>query len=934
VRVRYRLLGSLEVEGNDGVRVVIPAPKRRALLAFLLLQRGRPASRARIVDALWGEEAPDAATESLFAHVSRLRREIGAETVRTIPGGYRLVMDEADLDIAEFERDLKVGRQAIRAGDWASAVAALQRGLDRWRGPALVDFIGDAFARSEMARLDELRLTSLEDLMAARLELGRHSEAVAELEAMIETHRLRERFWEQLILALYRAGRQADALARYREIRRVLRDELGLDPSPTLKDLQLRILRQDPSLGGPRLGSTRRAVSLPASASSMVGRRIELDLAVRLLSVHRVLTLTGPGGIGKSRLAVTVAQAVLEEHPDGTQFVDLSAVTDPERVIRRIGDAVGGGSRPGDVIGRRRMLLVLDNFEQVLDAAPTVSRMLEQCPNLRVIVTSRAPLRIRGEQLLEVPPLPHDDAATLFRDRAAVNLTSTFPAELVATIVDRLDGLPLALELAAARTRALALSTIRDNLNDRLGFLTSGARDAPDRHRTLRETIDWSYRLLTPEAQAAFRALSVLAAGFDLDAAMTVGGTTLDVIASLVEHSLLRTVDDRYSMLETIREFARGQATTEEASSARDRLLAHYRPLPLQARLAAVGQGRDDLAVLPTGRSDSGDPSSAGGQRQDRWLTLCALDQGNLRAALEWADTSGDAPALIELFLGVGPYWTVMGLPEEATRWTERALEAARTRRSDHLIEIRLIAIEIAKCSGDFERAIDLLAESIADATRRADWRRITDGLDDTAWAYAALDRDNDAILALRRSRQVLDSIDGLPARERAHMLGTSTEILLRQGQVDEADEMCRQFVALVADLPDWVLWNVEAQVLSGLVDVAAGRRESARATLLEVVRRTAERGDRYPLAHALDGLAMLDAVAEPGRAARFLGMADRARVESRLPSFYPRQRAWTLETVTSGLGAARSAELIAEGHDVPVEAMGSAVLIGVGPMV
>jgi predicted ATPase/DNA-binding SARP family transcriptional activator len=934
VRVRYRLLGSLEVEGDDGVRVAIPAPKRRALLGFLLIQRGRPVSRTQIVDALWGEEAPDAATESLFAHVSRLRRELGAETIRTIPGGYQLMIDDHDLDIVEFEQDVKSGRRAIRAGDWMAVVAALQRGLERWRGPALVDFVGDAFAQPEVARLDELRLTSLEDLMDAQLELGRHSEVVGELEALIETHRLRERLWELLILALYRGGRQAEALARYREIRRALRDELGLDPSPTLQDLQLRILRQDASLGGPPLGPTHGVVGLPALASSMVGRRIELDLAVRLLAEHRILTLTGPGGIGKSRLAVTVAQALLEENPDGTQFVDLSTVTDPARVIERIGEAVGGGSEPGAVIGRRRMLLVLDNFEQVLDAAPIVSRMLEQSPNLRVIVTSRAPLRIRGEQLLEVPPLPHIDAATLFLDRAAINLASTFPPELVGTIVDRLDGLPLALELAAARTKALALGTIRDNLNDRLGFLTSGARDAPDRHRTLRETMDWSYRLLTPEAQAVFRDLSVLGASFDLDGAVAVGGTTLDVISSLVEHSLLRKVDDRYSMLETIREFARAQATAEDVSSARDRLVAHYRPLALQARRAAVGQGREDLAVLPTGRADSGDPTPGGGQRQDRWLTLCALEQENLRAALDWADASDDAEALIELFLGVGPYWSVMGVPEDAPRWVERAMEAARTRRPDELTEVRIVATELARCSGDFERALDLLAESVAEATQRADWRRITDGLDDMAWAYAALDRDDEAVLALQRSRQVLDGIDGLPARERAHMFGTSTEVLLRQGHVHEADEMCRQLADLVADLPDWAMWTVEAHVLSGLVDVAADRRDSARSTLLDVVRRTASVGDRYPLAHALDGLAMLDAVVEPGRAARFVGMADRARAESRLPNFYPRQRARTLETLRSGLGAARTAELVAEGRGVPVEAMGSAVLIGENPMV
>ena len=423
---------------------------------------------------------------------------------------------------------------------------------------ALAEFSAEAFARQEIALLDDLRTGALEDRIEADLALRRHAEVIPELERLIQEHPLRERLWGQVMLALYRSGRQAAALDHYRELRRTLVDELGLDPSPELQELQHRILRQDPALAAPEPGS-EPAVQLPAIQTRTIGRRQEIEAARTALAEHRMLTLTGPGGVGKTRLGVLVAESLVQEHPDGTQFVDLSMVRDPERILERIGSAVGGGGRPEEAIGPRRMLLVLDNFEQVLEGAGSVAALLARCPNLRIIVTSRAPLRIGGERQLEVAPLGRSHAAALFIDRASAAVaTAALPHELVEDVVARLDGLPLALELAAARTKALTLAAIRDFLADSMSFLTASPRDAPDRHRTLRDTVRWSYELLGWQSQAAFRRLAVLAPAFDLDAAMIVGEAGIEELTELIDHSLLRRVQDRYAMLETIWVVRRG----------------------------------------------------------------------------------------------------------------------------------------------------------------------------------------------------------------------------------------------------------------------------------------------------------------------------------------------------------------------------------------
>ena len=644
---------------------------------------------------MWGSDPPPAALGSLHAQISRLRREIGHDGVVTLPAGYRVPVGDDDLDIRVFERDLAEARRAAAAGRWEAASARFTAALARWRGPALADFADDDFAMPEIARLEELRLSASEERIDAELALGRHAEVIAELESLVSLHPLRERLWYQSMVALYRAGRQADALAAYRRLRKRLVEELGIDPSPELQDLEVRILRQDPLLAGPTGGPTQPTIQLPVALTSLVGRREELDQAVAILRSHRLLTLTGPGGVGKTRLGVLAAHALLAECPDGAVFVDLSSVRDPALVPERIGQAIGGGDRPADVIGRRRMLLVLDNVEQVVAAAPDIAALLESCPELRVIVTSRTPLRVRGEHRLEVPPLAGPDASDLFDERArAAMLSARLDDAVVDDIVARLDGLPLAIELAAARMGVMSPEALRDRLVARLPLLTAGARDAPERHRTLRETIAWSHDLLEPPARAAFRTLSVLAAGFDLDAALAVAATEIDWVAALVEQSLLRSIDGRYSMFETIREFAADQAELHgEVDAARDRHLAHFIAIATSTRRRTVDGG-------PLGRN--------------AWLAMCRNERENLHVAFEWAVARDDAEAMVRLFHSVGVYWLMVGAIDDGTRWGEAAVEAARRLGDeDGRMAALMVVSEFPRYTGDPDRALALKTEAL-----------------------------------------------------------------------------------------------------------------------------------------------------------------------------------------------------------------------------
>ncbi len=898
----FAVLGALQIRADDGTSLAVAAPKRRTILELLLLQAGRPITVEQLSAAMWGERPPRAARESLHAHISRLRREIGADRIETSVDGYILRLAEDELDVRVFERYVADGRRLIETQQWDAAAVALRTALSLWRGPAYPATADSPMAQIEVARLEDLQLGAFEDRVTADLARGGHRAVCGELEVMIARHPLRENLWRMLMLALYRSGRQADALGAYRRLRTTLVEDLGVDPAPDLQEMEIRILRQDSSLDGPPTGSFQPPVRLPRPRTSFVGRQADLVRAVALVGSHRLLTLTGPGGVGKTRLAIEIAHAVLEDHPDGVLFVDVSAVRDPSLVLERIGDVTGGGGRPADVIGRRRMLLVLDNLEQVIDAAIDVSALLDDCPSLRIIVTSRAPLRIRGEQRLEVRPLANEDAAGLFAQRARDALRSDVRTRaIIDDIVDRLDGLPLAIELAAARLSVLTQDSLRDRLVDRLTILTTGTRDSPDRHRTLRDTIAWSYGLLDPASQAAFERLSVLAGGFDLSAALAVAACDIDRFGSLVENSLVYRDGDRYAMLETIREFAAQSLGEGPAlAAARDRHLEHFVSRAWTARFSAA-DGR------PT--------------RSREWLAMCHAELENLRVAFDWADRRGDGEAVVSLYRSVAVFWLLIGATDEGERWGEVALRSGPAKDPSTRLTILSAASEFPRFSGDPGRSAALKLEAVDIARSVADNDVASIVLDDLASVYASTGEYAKARDCLAESLAARANLPDQPL-DRVHPLSSLIELELRESHTIEAAAHLAELDAAEAGrdlIPDWA---VELELLRARVKRATGDDVGAAAHLQTVIRDAGRIGFRMPLAEAIDELAAMSVPEDPPRAARLLGMSDRLRAEGRLVGWDPGGRARTVATTRASLGDIEFARVHAEGHALTMAAI------------
>ncbi|MEO3824650.1 BTAD domain-containing putative transcriptional regulator [Actinomadura sp. B10D3] len=652
--MRFGVLGPLEVRTEDGRPVKVADRKVRALLAGLLARAGRVVPADRLIEDLWGSALPADPMATLRARVSQLRRTLedaephARALIEARSPGYRLT---ARTDAQHFE-DL-AGRAAsepdpgIRAGLLADALAL-------WRGSAYADFADAPFAAAEIARLDELRLAAVEERAEARLELGGDAALVAELRGMVAEHPLRERLRAAYMRALYRSGRPADALAAYDDLRVRLRDELGLDPGPELAGLHAAMLRHDPAVTGARH-------DLPADVTALVGREEAVREVTALLDASRLVTLHGTGGVGKTRLAVAVARGA--RAPGGVRMVRLdeglgagaSAGEVASFVAGALGlrDDAGSGADPaarlGDALRGARTLLVLDNCEHVAEpVARLAAVLLRDVPSLRVLATSREPLAIRGERVWTVPPLEAEAAATLFAQRAGIAPGSGHAGE-IAAICERLDGVPLALELAATRVRALGVAGLAARLDDRFRLLSSGARDAPARQRTLRGLIDWSWELLDDRERAVLRRLAIHAGGCRLEAAEQVCGADLDVLASLVDRSLVVAADGRYRLLESVAAYCVERLDeAEEYDATRRRHAAYYTGLAERADLRGPGQ-RDALRRL-------------------------RAETGNLRAALDGAVRGGDAGLALRLVNAMGWAWFLWGRPGEARRAFERAL--------------------------------------------------------------------------------------------------------------------------------------------------------------------------------------------------------------------------------------------------------------------
>jgi predicted ATPase/DNA-binding SARP family transcriptional activator len=658
------MLGPLEIVA-DGHQLPLKAAKQKTILALLLLHPGEVVSVDLLKEALWEDSPPTTAGTALQGYVSQLRRmlesgvEGGAAILVTRAPGYSLTVTPDQVDVSRFEQLAASGREALAAGESDRAAALLAEALGLWRGPPLADFSYEGWAQAPIGRLEELRLSVLEDRIDADLASGRHAGIVGELESLIAEQPLRERLRGQLMLALYRGGRQADALEEYQAARRTLVEELGIEPGPELQQLNRLILNQDEVLAAPpRTTAIRAPIELPAPATPMIGRRDELAALRDLLAREdiRLITLTGPGGTGKTRLALEAAAEATDSYPDGVFWVSLASLSHYELVLPTVGQVLGAKDGLTTHIGEKQLLVVLDNLEHLIECGHELSSLLAGSPRLTLLVTSRESLRLSGEYEYSVPPLDQADAVALFVERARQHKPSFDPVEAVAEICSRLDGLPLALELAAARVKILRPEQILERLVKSLDLLTLGARDAPERQQTLRATIDWSYKLLTEDEKRVFAYVAVFAGSFDLEAGEEVAQASLDTLTALVDKGLLRQTDEgRFFMLATIREYAEGQLET--IGDAEQLRRAHAEWITglaeaLEPRLRVTG----DLDVL---------------ERQKAELE-------NTRAALTWAQSRGEIEISLRLSGALVRYWWMRGghVPE-GIGWLSAALAQA-----------------------------------------------------------------------------------------------------------------------------------------------------------------------------------------------------------------------------------------------------------------
>jgi len=662
VALSFRVLGSLEVWRDDRT-VVVGAAKQRALLGLLLIRRSE-VGRDVLVDALWGERPPAGARNTLQVYVSKLRRVLGQDAIVTTPAGYRLDLVAGAVDADRFEELFEQGRQALAPGHARRALPVLQEAESLWRGAAYSDLRYETFVQAEAGRLDELRLTCVEERLQAQLELGGHAQLVGELEALVVEHPLRERFRSQLILALYRSGRQTEALAHYQATRRMLSDELGLEPSPELRELERMILAHDPALGVTRDVVKSRS-NVPHQPTPFIGREHELAELVAVVrdGSRRLVTLTGPGGTGKTRLAIEAASLLVADFEAGVWWVPLQSLRDARLVSPAIAAALElpGGELTAQV-GDARMLLVLDNFEQLLDAGVETASLLSRCPNLRLLVTSREPLHVAAEREVRVPPMTETDAVALFDERAgqiAHGDSVVDDGEVVAEICRRLDCLPLPVELAAARTKLFTARQILSRLNRRLTLLTRGPRDAPARQQALRATIEWSYDLLEPDERQLLRDLSVFVGGCSYESGEAIASAGPDTLESLLDKSLVQRreseIDPRYSMLETIREFARqlSEATGEWEMQCRRH--AEW----FLARAEQTGAATEGGEIPPW----------------NPWAWF-RDELPNVRVAIDWAIEAGEMKLAHALAAAPGPWlWLASGATNEGELTLTRVLE-------------------------------------------------------------------------------------------------------------------------------------------------------------------------------------------------------------------------------------------------------------------
>jgi predicted ATPase/DNA-binding SARP family transcriptional activator len=903
--VQIGILGPLEVRDDAGRPIEVAGVRLRTLLTRLALDANRPVALPILVDAVWGDQPPAEETNALQTLVSRLRRAFNdTRAVVQSQAGYRLAIEPDCVDAHRFERLAGEGAAALRRGQHREAGRLLAAALALWRGPALVDAPGEACA-VPAARLEDLRLAAVLDRIDADLDLTDPTVLVPELEALAAEHPLNERLTGQLMRALGASGRQADALTSYERLRVRLADELGVDPSPELQQTHLALLRGE--LGARRDTATRRT-NLKAQLTSFVGREDEVARIGKSLELNRLVTLVGPGGAGKTRLAAEACAQIVDTAADGVWMVELAQVTTgadvPQAVLSsldlretRLLDRRGKLStrdaitRLVEGLADKQIMVILDNCEHVIEASARLAdHLLAECPDLRILATSREPLGIFGETLLAVPPLGQPaptatagealeyPAVRLLADRAAaVRPDFAVDDANVATVIEivrRLDGLPLAIELAAARLRTLPLEEVAARLSDRFRLLTGGSRTALPRHRTLRAVVEWSWDLLTADERRLAEHLAVFPSGITATSAAAVtdldAADVPDLLASLIDKSLLQPAEDtrRVRMLETIREYgAERLGERGELAAVRARHADHF------------------VAVL-----DEASPqlTTAG---QLPWFALLQAERENILAALRHRCDNGDADGALRVAVQLASYAMMLGHHAEISSWMTDAL--AVPGGGDP--ELRLIATAL------------LTLNSAASGVTDADADSTMSRLRELAHELVAIDVDSGPMVGLLRAA-----------------------VAFFAGERELADRFIAEALAARDEWSRAAVHMFAANLAENEGDVPTMRREID-AALADFTRL----GERWGLAGTLRGVAQLhtldgrldDAVAAYEQALRLS-----AEFQSREDEGFLLGRLADLELRRGNLAAARRhilrARDTADEHGAPLESVFTLALL------